>query len=252
MINSLIYQVHKDGFPANRDIFEAWEYATHAGWETVPMQGHKIASHTPTAGTLISAGTRPLLAALTNAGILPRQVDYPIGLAPWMSRTVDVIPMGKVRQLVGSHRWFAHSDTGMFVKSVSPKLFTGTVMTGPRDLVPATHVADTEDMWVSSPIDLRGFREWRCYFLEGKVWDIRPYPGNVDSPAPTRLEVQDMLNRWDDQPVSGSLDVATRRHESDILIEATDGWSIGNYGMFAGDYMQVLNARWTQLHVEKR
>jgi hypothetical protein len=244
-IDTLIIQTKNDGLPYYTSEFEVYLYGMEAGLPIQMMHVGDIYALDAKPNVLISGGVSPILSSLKNVGITPRECDYPKELSQYLHRSLDVCCMSDVRKLVGEGK-------SVFVKSVKQKHLTGFVVNSVNDLLACSYVRDEEPMYISDPVPMSSMREWRAYFVQNKIFDIRPYKGALTGSVPNLVLLNKMLQEWEDRPISGSIDVATDSKGNSILVEVNDGFALGNYGMIPYNYIHVLASRWFQLHTEGR
>ncbi len=173
-MNALIQR--RDGIPATEGCFAAWKVISDAGWAIRFFE--RIADVEVHEDEVVVGGIDPVVQALTRLGIDLPDVDYPdssreVLLDPKVERTT----IGAVRR--SPERW------PRFVKPTSGrKEFDGLVIRSTSDLLFVTHLDDELPVFSARPEDMVGRVEWRCFFINGRVRDIRPYMGCADGEAP--------------------------------------------------------------------
>jgi hypothetical protein len=232
----------RDGFPATEGCYSAWKALSDAGWSVRFFE--RIADVEVHPDELVVGGLDPVVQALTRLNVDLPDIDYPetfrdILLDPDFERTT----MGAVRQ--SPERW------PRFVKPTSGrKEFGGLVVRSTSDLLLVTHVDDALPVYSAAPLDISGRVEWRCFVIDGRVRDIRPYTCCPDGDAPSRTFVQLLIDQWSSQPAAFAVDVVNmgERAKPDWrVIECNDGYSLGSYGLHRAEYAELLVSRWAQL-----
>lgn len=170
----------------------------------------------------------------------PVDLDYPSALSAFLGRVVVRSTVGDVR------RGDVLGKVPVFVKPVRHKHFTGFVCRSEGDLLRINTAEDSEQVWLSEVIDLRS--EYRCYIHIHAIVDVRRYAGDFRA-VPDFGVLDRMLKAMDDDPLplSCCLDVGVTIDGRTILIEANDGFAMGNYGLSARKYAELLRDRWNQI-----
>ncbi len=154
----------------------------------------------------------------------PAVLDYPPTLSGFLGRTV-------VRSTVGEVRRRGPSDHAPdFIKPVRHKQFAGFVCRSQQDLLWIGVAEDSDGVWLSEVVDLRS--EYRCFVHLHEVIDVRRYAGEFRV-MPDWSVIDRMITATRDEtlPIACSLDVGVTRDGRTILIEANDGFAMGNYGL---------------------
>jgi ATP-grasp domain, R2K clade family 3 len=232
----------RDGIPATEGCFAAWKAMSDAGWAIRFFE--RIADVEVHEAEVVVGGLDPVVQAFTRLDIDLPDIDYPdsfreVLLDPEVERTT----MGAVRR--SPERW------PRFVKPTSGrKEFGGLVIRSTSDLLLVTHVDDELPVFSARPHDMVGRVEWRCFIINGRVRDIRPYMGCPDGDAPSRTFVQLLVDQWSGRPDGFTVDVVNigeRSRPDWRVIECNDGYALGTYGFHRGIYAELLVARWAQL-----
>lgn len=233
-------QVHNDQVPISTEVFAAFDAFAKAGWEVLKYVHHSELGADPSIVTV--GGIANTLGQLRKLGVEPPLIDYPEALIGYMPAHLKG-QLGHVRDTIRYS-----PSPGLFVKPVTEhKLFTGLVLRNTDDLLKIATIPDETEVWVAEAHDFSRAREWRCFFLRGRIIDIRPYTGNLDAPAPRLQLAQSMLDLWQTQPIAGSLDIATSPEWTPMLVEANDAYSLGSYGLFTHLYADMIVSRWAEL-----
>jgi ATP-grasp domain, R2K clade family 2 len=170
----------------------------------------------------------------------PADLDYPPALSAFLGRVVVKSTVSDVR------RGDIFEKGPVFVKPVRHKQFTGFVCRSERDLLRINAAEDSDQVWLSEVVDLRS--EHRCYIHIHAIVDVRRYAGDFRAiPDFGVLDCMLKTTSNDPQPMSCCLDVGVTVDGRTILIEANDGFAMGNYGLSARRYAELLRDRWNQI-----
>ncbi|MDG7306551.1 ATP-grasp domain-containing protein, partial [Streptococcus pneumoniae] len=94
--------------------------------------------------------------------------DYPIELKEFYGRKIYAGILGEIVNIPDN--W------GKFIKpKAGSKVFTGRVVNGTHDLIGIGLPFDYP-IWISEVVEF--IAEWRCFVLDGRVLDVRPYTGD--------------------------------------------------------------------------
>ncbi len=167
--------------------------------------------------------------ARLNDILIPQNISYPVSLLPFLKRKI----------------WkdeYKNVDDDLFVKPVNTKVFTGAIK---KNL--SEQVKDTEQVWVSDPIDFTA--EFRFYILKKKILGYSRYDDGEDEITPSQNTVELMIKAYKTQPIGYAIDVGVVNGET-ILIEVNDGWSLGYYpwgNCSQSDYVDLITERWKEI-----
>ncbi len=239
-MKALIQQ--RDGFLATEGCYAAWKAMSDAGWAIRFFE--RIDDVDVYADEIVIGGLDPVVRALTRLGIELPDIDYPETFrSVLIDPTVEHTTMGAIRQAPQSWPRFVKPTTGR-------KEFGGLVVRSTNDLLYVTHVADEVQVFSAAPADLRGRTEWRCFVIDRRVRDIRPYTFCPDGDAPSVTFVQLLVNQWSSAPAGFTVDVVNlgdRARPDWRVIECNDGYALGSYGLHRSTYAELLVARWAEL-----
>lgn len=192
--------------------------------------------------TILFGGIGTIREALLRAGRpTPPNIDIPDSISHYALRNTWPSTMGRVRSMVinGSHLLPLH---------VKPrdrhKLFNGTVVSRFRDLIPSSSVSDDEPVLVQDVVKFRS--EWRATVLRDRIINVAHYRGDPLL-FPDRRTMEAGLADFVDRPIGFSMDWGVLDDGRTALVEANDGFSLGNYGVNGADYVAMIEARWRQL-----
>ncbi len=63
--------------------------------------------------------------------------------------------------------------------------------------------------------------------------------------------IEKVVESFTNAPAGYSLDFGLTQDGRLLLVEANDGYALGNYGLFYVDYAKLLSARWAELTGQK-
>lgn len=233
-----VYIRHRESYPDSHNTFSAWSGFKDLGVETVPFYGFgdidALEDLGPEVGIVGFIGD--VWDALKKIGKpRPEALDYPEELRPWLGREVRRTTLGEVRR----------STDRVFLKPVSEKLFTGFIWKGPT--AEASRVAPLEDptpVWTSEIVSF--VSEYRAYVKDDVLLGVKHYKGDW-SVVPDRKVVEEAVKAYRSSPRGLSLDFGVTEDGKTLLVEANDGYGLGNYGLPNPLYSQLLEARWEEL-----
>ena len=164
----------------------------------------------------------------------PEPIDYPAILRPALQRWI--------RKTI-----YWQAAVGSWIKPVRTKAWEPHAKQGDREHPAGELVWETpfihEQDWLA---------EWRVYVIGGRIVGWGRYD---DKPSEHDLRT-DVVSVWVDAytasgeaPAGYALDVALWPRNQLVLVEASDGWSIGYYkgDCSPTDYARLLMARWRQM-----
>ena len=159
---------------------------------------------------------------------IPESIDYPLELESFLARKIKKVEYKEIPK-----------DTfPYFIKPINHKQFPGRVIKEFKDLigVPEVELYYTEDI-------LQIMSEYRVYINNRKIVGIKNYKGLVEVPPNTEI-IYSMIGKYKNQPSTYTLDVGVVHVEGygmrTILIEANNGYSVGNYGLGEVEYAKFL------------
>jgi hypothetical protein len=160
---------------------------------------------------------------------IPDTIDYPEELESFFARKIKKIEYKDIPQ-----------QYPYFIKPITHKTFTGKVIREFRDLIgiPETELYYTEDI-----LDIQS--EYRVYIQDKEILGIKHYKGNPYI-SPKEKTIKEMISKYTSQPNTYTLDVGVTKDRKTILIEANQGYSVGNYGLSEIQYAKFLREGYRQ------
>lgn len=233
-----VYVRFKEDHPDSPNTFAAWTGFNEMGVETVPFYGFGDVEQLPDLGPEVGVVgfVGDVQTALKTIGVpKPEAIDYPEELANFMGRKIWCSTLGVIRRTVEP----------TFIKPVQGKLFTGFVWRGAG--IEAVRIATCDDdtpVWCSEVFEFAS--EYRAYLRDGEILDVKHYKGDW-SLAPSRQMVEYVISCYKSAPRGCSVDFGVTPMGLTFIVEANDGYALGNYGLNPALYAQLLAARWEEL-----
>jgi hypothetical protein len=232
------YIRHKESYPDNASCYSAWDGFNQLGIETAPFYGFGDIDTLEDLGpeVAITGFVGDTLNALTKLGIPhPQPMDYPDELQEWLGRKVWKTTLGAVRG----------STTPIFIKPFHEKKFTGFIYRGPnREAVRTATLEDEEPIWCSEIITF--VTEFRAYIKDDDILGVHYYKGDWGI-APNRARIEAAVRAYKSSPRACSMDFGVTDKGETCLVEVNDSYALGNYGLPAPLYAQMIEARWEEL-----
>jgi len=229
-------------FP-NVNFYLAWEAFNTMGYNATCFEEHEIDNLDITKETPVFAGVTVFRKIIDKLGVNYAPFDcYPESLNLYYRRNIRRTTLGQVRFE------FNNSAAPVFVKPVKPKEFNGRVLNSCLDLIPMAKKPDELEVYISDPIDI--LSEFRVYVLEGEILDVKHYYGDW-SITPSKEFVENVVKTYSEAPVAYGVDIGVNK-EYGFVVEANDGCNLGNYGLDAIHYGEMIVARWLEIVNEKK
>ena len=190
---------------------------------------------------VVRGGVGTIRQLLQRAGRpAPPNMDLPQSLSEWIGRRYWESTMGKIRAAVDSPDF-----QPIHVKPLNwHKLFKGTIGRAFRDLIPTASVDSDEPVLVQECVDF--VSEWRASILRGKILNIAHYRSDPLI-FPDSHIAETAVHAFKDRPISFGMDCGITSFGRTLLVEVSDGFSLGNYGLRGPAYTALIEARWRQL-----
>lgn len=193
-----------------------------------------INSIAPERGDIVVGYIQDSLDIFKRLGITVPVLDYPDELTEYFCREIKTVSLEKLIE---------DEVTGVFIKPAGGfKSFSGKVIRRSLDYAGMDGAGRT--VYCSPVLEIR--TEWRCYVRYGEIADVRRYRGDW-SAAPDRGFIDKVISAYGTAPAAYALDVGLTREGEYFLVEVTDGYSTGTYGIMPINYAKFLSARWSEL-----
>jgi len=168
---------------------------------------------------------------------IPDPLDYPESLEKFLGRKIEVSTMDEIAS--DPSKW------NVFVKPKGvTKKFTGRLIRGTKDLVGCGDINMNTPIWVSQPVQF--IAEWRVFIRYRTVLGVKQYKGDWRAQYDYKI-IEEAVELYENQPAGFALDFGLTQEGKLLLVEANDGFGLGNYGLFYVDYAKLLSARWSEL-----
>ncbi len=168
---------------------------------------------------------------------IPEPLDYPEELYPFLGRRVWEATVNGIAN--DSNNW------NVFIKPNGQlKKFTGRLIQSTNDLIGCGDRSQNLPVWVSEPKEF--VAEWRTFIRYGNILGVRMYKGDWRKQYNHTI-IEKAVAAYTSAPAGYALDFGLTADGELLLVEANDGYSLGNYGLFYTDYAKLLSARWAQL-----
>lgn len=165
--------------------------------------------------------------------------DYPPSLTAFLGRELRLTTLGEALD---------RTDGPWFVKPAEfTKLFNGFVADSVRSTFEASGLPPETRVWISSVV--RFVSEWRCYVVEREIVKAGHYRGDP-LVFPNAARVRSMLAAMvaaGEAPVSFVIDAGVTDRGETLLVEANDGYAVGNYALAPIEYAHLLETRWDEM-----
>lgn len=99
-------------------------------------------------------------------------------------------------------------------------------------------------IWISEVVEF--IAEWRCFVLDGRVLDVRPYTGDYHAQFDASV-IDEAITCWKDAPIAYGLDIGVTRDGRTLVVEVNDGYALGNYGLSPLKSINFHRARWKEM-----
>jgi len=174
---------------------------------------------------------------LENLGVVvPRVMNIPKEIESYAQRSIRRITMGEYRK--------AHYLPTFIKPDFKPKSFQAGVITKESSIEFFKDVKDDEQIMTSEVVDL--VSEFRGYVVDRELKGMHLYQGDFRK-YPDFKVVEQAIKDFKSQPRGYSIDFGVTEKGDTVLIECNDGFSLGNYGLRADLYTNLLIKRWIEL-----
>lgn len=168
---------------------------------------------------------------------IPEPLDYPESLRAFLGRKIWTSSINEIAN--NPEKW------DVFVKPKGyAKKFTGRLVQSTTDLVGCGDLKMNTPVWVSEPKNF--LTEWRVFVRYDKILGVKIYKGDWRNHFDYKV-IEKAVTSYKNAPKAYALDFGVTEKDETLLIEANDGFALGNYGLFYTDYAKLLSARWAEL-----
>lgn len=239
-------QTDADGRPYSQNGAAAARGFAALGYDVRYFRRDELDSLPLTPATVVVGGVGTVHAALGRVGTeAPAHVSVPAVLRPFLGRDVWRTIAAELRE--ESHRF------PLFVKPYTDsKVFNGRVVrnTGELDalLAPRPGFPEAGDDLPLLASELVAFRsEWRVFVVRGRPVGTSHYHGDpllFPNPGVVRAALGAYRAH---APAGYSADFGVSDGGRTLLVEVNDGYALGNGGLVASLYAELLHARWREI-----
>ena len=172
-------------------------------------------------------------------GITPPNFYIPEGAESFCGRNIYKTTLKEVKEKKSKGEKF-------FFKPVNTKEFPAQQVVDkfPFITYPGQELKDGMECWVSDIVNI--ISEYRVFIKDTFVVGCQYYLGDFRV-YPDWKVIDNTINSIIVQPTGWCLDFGVTDEGKTILIEANDGYSIGDYGLYPQTYAELLEVRWREL-----
>jgi len=170
-------------------------------------------------------------------------LDYPKEMFQLISRKIVVKTK---KEFIDQ---FKIDNEPKFIKPVQTKVFDGIIFGAIHQESYLHDVNDNELLYVSDLINI--LSEYRIYVHNGQMIYSANYAGDFWK-TPSYALTQMYLSSWENKPVAFAIDVALLSNYKTEIIEISDFWAIGGYGLYSEDYAEMLRDRYWEIINDER
>jgi len=174
-----------------------------------------------------------------------REVFRRIGKDPRLpynsNRNSDLLTLGEARRMilegVKEKTFLKPKETKMFSGMVYDKMFIDTLR----------HLPSETEVLSYDPFTSEIRSEWRFYVMDGKIEDCRNYSGRIDI-FPDFSYANKVISDYKEvMPSAYTIDIGILEGGDNVVVEFSDMWAIGNYGVENSLYLRMLRRRYFEI-----
>lgn len=225
----------KNGIPWGYNCANAYQGFKEMGFEIVLFKSLDELS-AANKEDLVVGGISLIQNHLSRFDIKCPNIDYPDSLSMFIRRKITREKLSVIANT--PEKW------PVFIKPVEDKLFVGTTIRNPGDLVGCGEQGRDRDVYCSEVVDF--VAEWRCFVRYGQILDVRQYSGSWKKNLNADI-VEAAVHSYTDAPAGYALDFGLTSERNTIVVEVNDGYALGCYGLNSISYAKLLSARWAEL-----
>jgi len=236
------YVRFRENIPDNANTYAAAEGFAMQGVPVVPFYGFGDLNlgNMPDLGrdAIVCGNLGDVWTALDLLGRpRPAELDYPEHLSWMLGRDIRRVSLGEVRE--GTRR--------CHLKPVQQKLFGGFVYDplDPRSRLAVAIYPDDTPCFASDEVEL--VSEYRCFFRGDKPVGVKHYRGDAFTALDKATYNKAVKCCKGKMPAAYCLDMGVAADGRTLLVEATDAFAVGSYGLLGLPYARFLEARWLEL-----
>lgn len=236
-------QIHTDYMFYNENYFNAWRAFNWLGYEVIKFKQFEIPADL-TRETPVFASVQQTKMIFQKLGIKHEEFpSYPESLEYCLGRKFGIDTTSNINKRV-------NEGEKLFVKPLDKnrKRFDGFVAEKDTDFIAFCGKDFNEKVYWSEVKNI--VHEVRVFIHKNKVMDIRPYRGvpftELDSYLSKNVILTAIKNLVN-PPVAYCLDFGILDTRETLLVEATDAWAFGHYGLNFVDYGNMIIDRWNEI-----
>jgi hypothetical protein len=167
----------------------------------------------------------------------PTVLDYPSHLEWMLGRAIDRTTLGAVKE----------ATRRCFLKPVEQKLFGGFIFDplDPRSRLAVATYPDETPCFVADDVEF--VSEYRCFFRDDKPVGVKHYRGDSFVALDKSTYNKAVKCCKGKMPAAYCLDLGVTADGRTLLVEATDAFAVGSYGLTGIVYARFLEARWEEM-----
>lgn len=219
----------------NVNFFLANEGFKQLGYEIVYYHNYKEIEGNNKEDIVVD-GVKEVQSILKSFNIETLSFDYPEELEKYLQRKIWQSKLSDI--IYDEKKW------NIFIKPYDRKVFNGTIVSKITDLRKVNGVNPETKIWCSEI--LKFVSEWRCFVLYGEILDVKRYNGDWSKTINPNIAFN-AVKDFSSAPVAYALDFGVTEDGETVLIEVTEGFSVGSYGLDSISYAKFLSARWAEL-----
>lgn len=217
---------------------------SYLGYEVRYFRPAELSGLPLTPATVVVGGMPVVFDALERIGVRqPSHVTIPAELYPFLGRDCWRTTVAGVREA---------DRFPVFIKPyLDSKVFTGRIVRSDDDLESLLMPRDgfppiTEDFPLLAQNPVTFLSEWRAFVVRRRVVGISHYEGDPLL-FPAAGVIRTTLGAYRSAPAGYSADFGVTDDGHTLLVEINDGHSLGNGGLVANLYAELLRARWEEM-----
>jgi hypothetical protein len=233
-------QVHSDGDFFSANFFDAWRAFNWFGYEVIKFKPFEIEDIPIACDTPVFGSVATTKRAFRRLNVIHEELpSYPDALSPYLGRVPIILQVKDVwQQVCAGKKWFVKP------LDCDRKRFDGRLLETELDLIHLVNLPDDLMVYCCKPVNF--LSEFRVFVLANEVVDVRKYRGdwkqNINS-----FIVESAIKDMVDPPKAYCLDFGVTDSGQTILVEVTDAWAFGHYGLDMTLFGNMILTRWEEI-----
>jgi hypothetical protein len=225
----------------NNEYSDDWTFAAYIGFTNmgyIVQSYHKVEKIHYKKGDIVVGCIQSMRFMANKLNVTLPNLYIPEGLEPYTGRLIHKSSIGEVMNGI-------KEKMPIFIKPVLTKQFPAQVITSlPLITYIGQDYEDSMECWVSTVVNFTS--EYRLFIHNKQIVGCKHYWGDFRISLDWKV-VDEAMSKLQWQPCGWCLDFGVTDKGETLLIEANDGYSIGNYGLDGMDYAKLLRDRWYEL-----